>query len=162
LWVQSPATHASNFSTPDCKKINKPLWIRVLVIFSDHKLIWWDSIKVLIAHQRSLSLYCTRLLLLLYKKFIDAMYHLFYFRLTWAFPKVEVGQKYLYIWSPFQLCFHFMSHCQIQRIQQVSELLFFQAKLLYLYVLQAICITFWSQIKFLKLYSFSQNNFIRL
>jgi len=43
------------------KKINKALSVRVIVICSDHKLL----IKVLVAHQHCLSLYCTRLLLLL-------------------------------------------------------------------------------------------------
>jgi len=62
LWVQSPAAHASNFSTPDCKIINKSLSVRVIVICSDHKLLCSTLIKVLIAHQHCLSLYCTRLL----------------------------------------------------------------------------------------------------
>jgi len=32
LWVQSQAVHGSNFSTPDCKKINKALSVRLIVI----------------------------------------------------------------------------------------------------------------------------------
>jgi len=45
LWVQSPAIHASNFSTLDCKKSTKALSVRVIVICSDHKLLWRDSYK---------------------------------------------------------------------------------------------------------------------
>jgi len=46
LWVWSPAAQASNFSTTDCKKINKALSVRVIVICSDrHKLLWCDSYK---------------------------------------------------------------------------------------------------------------------
>jgi len=41
LWAQSPAAHASNFSTPDCKKNS----VGVIVICSDHGLLWWDSYK---------------------------------------------------------------------------------------------------------------------
>jgi len=43
--VQSPIAHASNFSTPDCKKINKALLVRVIVICSGHKPLWRDSYK---------------------------------------------------------------------------------------------------------------------
>jgi len=43
--VGSPAAHASNFSTRIAKKINKALSVRVKVICSDHKLLWWDSQK---------------------------------------------------------------------------------------------------------------------
>jgi len=40
LWVQSPATHDSKFSTlPDCKKINKAPSVRVIVICSDQRLL---------------------------------------------------------------------------------------------------------------------------
>jgi len=35
--------HASNFSTPDCEKINKVPSIRVMEIRSDHRFLWWDS-----------------------------------------------------------------------------------------------------------------------
>jgi len=35
----------SNFSTPDCKKINWAPSVRVIVICSDHKLLWLDSYK---------------------------------------------------------------------------------------------------------------------
>jgi len=45
LWVQSPAAHANNFSTPCCKKINNVSSVRVIVICSDHKLLWQDSYK---------------------------------------------------------------------------------------------------------------------
>jgi len=45
LSVQSPAVHASNFSTLDWKKINKTFSVRVIVICSDHRLLWQDSGK---------------------------------------------------------------------------------------------------------------------
>jgi len=45
LWVQSPAAHVSNFSTSDCKKINQAPSVRVIVICSDHRLLWRDSYK---------------------------------------------------------------------------------------------------------------------
>jgi len=53
LWVQSPAAHASNFSTPDCKKINKTPSVKVIVICSDHRHPWRDSSKGL---ERALTL----------------------------------------------------------------------------------------------------------
>jgi len=46
LSVQSPAAHAGNFLTQDCKKINKALSVGVILICSDHKLLWQDSFKV--------------------------------------------------------------------------------------------------------------------
>jgi len=45
-WVQSLATHASNFSTPACKKKStNALSVRVILFCSDHKLPWQDSYK---------------------------------------------------------------------------------------------------------------------
>jgi len=43
LWVQSLALRASSFLTPDCKKINKAPSVRVIVICSEHRLLWRDS-----------------------------------------------------------------------------------------------------------------------
>jgi len=52
LWVQSPAAHPSNFSTPDCKKKSAMApSVRVIVIHSDP--IDFDGgtlIKILIVH----------------------------------------------------------------------------------------------------------------
>jgi len=64
-WVQSLATHASNFSTPACKK-NQQMrsqsgWYYSAVTINFHGR---TLIKVLVAHQHCLSLYCTRFLLL--------------------------------------------------------------------------------------------------
>jgi len=44
LWVQSPAS-TSNFSSQDWKNINKAPSIRVIIICSDHGLLWRDSYK---------------------------------------------------------------------------------------------------------------------
>jgi len=43
--VGSIPSHASNFSTPDCKKINKSPSGRLIVVFSDYRLLWGDSDK---------------------------------------------------------------------------------------------------------------------
>jgi len=43
LWVQNPAAKANISSTPDWKKINKGPSVRVIVVCSDHRLLWWDS-----------------------------------------------------------------------------------------------------------------------
>jgi len=45
------------------KKINKALSVRVIVVCSDHNLLWRTLIKVLVEHQHGLTLYCTRLFL---------------------------------------------------------------------------------------------------
>jgi len=39
FWVQYLAAHASNFSYPDCKKINKALSVRAIVICIGHTLL---------------------------------------------------------------------------------------------------------------------------
>jgi len=62
--VQSPTSHPSNFSTPVLQKKSTRLSVRVIVICSDHKFYAGTLIKVLVARQHCLSLYCTRLLLL--------------------------------------------------------------------------------------------------
>jgi len=52
------------------KKINKALSVRVIVICSGHINFYGGTlIKVLVAHQHRLSLYCTRLLLLYILKY---------------------------------------------------------------------------------------------
>jgi len=43
--VCSIPSHASNFSTQDCKKINKVPPVRVKVIFFDHRFLWRDLHK---------------------------------------------------------------------------------------------------------------------
>jgi len=42
LGVQIPS-HGGNYSTLDCKKINKAPSVRIVVIFSNHQLLWRDS-----------------------------------------------------------------------------------------------------------------------
>jgi len=44
-WIQSPSTPACNFSTPDCKKINKATSVRVIRICGDHRIPKRDIYK---------------------------------------------------------------------------------------------------------------------
>jgi len=86
--VGSIPGYTSKFWTVDCKKINKALSVRLIVICSDHKLLCWDSYKGELPE----SIYCTRLLLLFRATRIQRIN-------DYLLLQTSSDQQLYYIWS---------------------------------------------------------------
>jgi len=91
LQVQSPATNAFNFSTLVCENINKATPVRVIVICSVHRHIYGGTlIKVLVAHQYWLSLYCTKVF---HRQRYSENFKMRFFKVQ--FPSIHLPKKVL-------------------------------------------------------------------